>query len=74
MPSLQHAVATWVIPILRRNPPADDVPALRAALAERNRTADEGRPRGVRRGHEERIGNEHGFPVFTLWKPDAGDR
>ena len=71
MPSLQHAVAAKVIPIIRRNPPADDVPALRAALVERNRTDDDGPPKGIRRGHEEQISNERGFPVFTLWKPTA---
>jgi monoterpene epsilon-lactone hydrolase len=71
MPSLQHAVATKVVPWLRRNPPADDLPALRAALIERNRTASEGPPDAVRHGHEEQISNVHGFPVFTLWKPAA---
>ena len=70
MPSLQHAVATVVVPMLRRNPSTDDLPALRAALVARNRTADEGPPNRVRKGHEEHIDNVHGFPVFTLWKPD----
>lgn len=69
MPSLQHALATVVVPRLRRNPPADDLPALRAALIERNRSAEEGPPDGVRNGHEEQISNDRGFPVFTLWKP-----
>jgi acetyl esterase/lipase len=68
MPSLQHAIATKVVPMLRRNPPADDVPALREALVARNRTADEGPPAGVRRGHEQQTSNVHGFPVFSLWK------
>jgi monoterpene epsilon-lactone hydrolase len=68
MPSLQHAIATKVVPMLRRNPPVDDIPALRAALVERNRTADEGPPSGVRHGHEEHIDNVHGFPVFTMSK------
>jgi monoterpene epsilon-lactone hydrolase len=72
MPSIQHTVATKVVPLLRRNPPVDDLPALREALVERNRTADEGPPASVRRGHEEQIGNDHGFPVFTLWKPGGG--
>ncbi len=68
MPSLQHTVMTWVIPFLRRNMSPDDVPAMRAALTEQNRTAEEGPPRDVRRTHEESISNDHGFPVFTLWK------
>ena len=25
----------------------------------------------MRKGHEEHIDNVHGFPVFTLWKPDG---
>ncbi len=74
MPSLQHAVASRVIPIIRRNPPADDVPALRAALTERNRTPDEGPPRRIRRGHAEQIENLHGFPVFTLWQTSNARR
>jgi monoterpene epsilon-lactone hydrolase len=74
MPSLQHAVASRVIPIMRRNPPADDVPALREALAARNRTGDDGPPRAVRRGHAEQIGNVHGFPVHTLWRTTNAKR
>ena len=69
MPSLQHAIATKVVPRLRRNPPTDDLPALREALVARNRTAEEGPPSSVRKGHEEQISNGHGFPVFTMWKP-----
>lgn len=69
MPSLQHAVATKIVPWLRRNPPVDDLASLRDALITRNRGADEGPPSAVRHGHEEQIGNSHGFPVFTLWKP-----
>ena len=68
MPSIQHAVLSRLIPVLRRNLPIDDIPAMRAALTEANRTADEGPSQDVRRGHEERISNGHGFPVFTLWK------
>jgi monoterpene epsilon-lactone hydrolase len=67
MPSLQHAVVSRVIPFLRRNPPVDDLPALRESLVARNRTPDEGPPGRIRRGHAEQIGNVHGFPVFTLW-------
>jgi acetyl esterase/lipase len=66
MPSLQHTVASWVIPIVRRNMSADDVPEMRAAMIERNRLAHEGPPRDVGRNHEESISNGHGFPVFTL--------
>ena len=73
MPSLQHAVATRIVPWLRRNPPVEDLPALREALVTRNRTADEGPPASVLHGHEEQIGNGHGFPVFTLWKPGPGE-
>lgn len=68
MPSLQHTVATWVIPFLRRNMSPDDIPAMRAAMTEQNRTAEEGPPPDVRHQHEESISNLHGFPVFTLWK------
>jgi monoterpene epsilon-lactone hydrolase len=71
MPSIQHAVLSRVIPVLRRNLPVDDLPAMRAALTEANRAADEGPAQGVRRGHEVHIGNDHGFPVFTLWRTGA---
>jgi monoterpene epsilon-lactone hydrolase len=67
MPSLQHAVVSRVIPILRRNMSPHDVPAMRAAMTRDNRMAREGPPGDVRRTHEESIGNAHGFPVFTLW-------
>jgi monoterpene epsilon-lactone hydrolase len=67
MPSLQHAVASRLIPVLRRNLSPDDVPAMRAALIEENRTSHEGPPRDVRQDHEESISNPRGFPVFTLW-------
>jgi monoterpene epsilon-lactone hydrolase len=67
MPSLQHTVLSWVIPLLRRNMSPDDVPAMRAALTEENRTAQEGPPQAVRVTHEESISNGHGFPVFELW-------
>ncbi|GAB3652619.1 alpha/beta hydrolase [Nocardioides korecus] len=75
MPSLQHLVVSLVVGRLRRNLPVDDLPAMRAALTERNRRAEEGPPRRVRRGHEERVSNDHGFPVFELWRPvgDAED-
>src|SRR3954451_3088817 len=69
MPSLQHAIATKVVPRLRRNPPVDDLVALREALITRNRTAQEGPPDSVGHGHEVQIGNGHGFPVFTVAKP-----
>ena len=72
MPSLQHAVASRIIPILRKNPPTDDLPALRDALVERNRTDEDGPPSGVRHGHEEHISNDLGFPVYTFWKPRPG--
>lgn len=71
MPSLQHALCAFLVPRMRRNLPLDDLPAMREALMTDNRSADEGPPAGLRRGHEERIGNEHGFPVFTLWRHDA---
>ena len=71
MPSLQHAVASRVIPILRRNMSADDIPAMRAALIEANRATKEAPPKDVRRTHEETVGNVHGFPVFTLSRPGA---
>ena len=69
MPSLQHAVATRVVPWLRGNPPIDDLVALRHELTERNRTDEERPPDSVRHGHEEHIDKAHGFPVHTLWKP-----
>ena len=72
MPSIQHAVLSRLIPVLRRNLPIGDLPAMRAALTEANRTADEGPSRKVRGGHEEQISNGHGFPVFTLWKTRSG--
>jgi len=71
MPSLQHAVVSRVIPVLRRNMSPDDIPAMRAALTRNNRAAQEGPPKDVRRTHEETISNVHGFPVFTLWRSRA---
>jgi acetyl esterase/lipase len=71
MPSLQHAVATRVIPVLRRNMSPDDVPAMRAAMTRANRMAQEAPPKDVRRTHEETVTNVHGFPVFTLSRPGA---
>lgn len=71
MPSLQHTVLSWVIPVIRRNLPVDDIPAMRTALARDNRMADEGPPDDVRRTHEELISNVHGFPVYTLWNAEA---
>jgi monoterpene epsilon-lactone hydrolase len=70
MPSLQHTVVSWVIPLLRRNLSPEDVPAMRAELARQNRLAEEGPPRDVRKDHEETITNAHGFPVFSLWPAD----
>ncbi len=67
MPSIQHAIASWVIPIIRRNMSPDDIPAIRASMARDNRMNQEGPPQDVRRSHEESISNVHGFPVFTLW-------
>jgi monoterpene epsilon-lactone hydrolase len=72
MPSLQHAIATRLVPRLRRNPAVDDLSALRDVLIERNRTDEEGPPSSVRHGREEQISNDRGFPVFTLWKPGGG--
>ena len=71
MPSLQHAVASRVVPILRRNMSADDIPAMRDALLRANRAAQEVPPKDVRRTHEETVSNVHGFPVFTLSRPGA---
>ncbi len=67
MPSIQHTLLTWIVPLLRRNLPVDDLPAMRASLSEDNRNAEEGPPADVRTSHEESISNGHGFPVFTLW-------
>jgi acetyl esterase/lipase len=72
MPSLQHAVLSRLLPILRRNMPVDDVPAMRARLTAENQRAVEGPPSSVRRGHEEQVANTHGFSVFTLWRPGPG--
>ncbi len=73
MPSLQHAAVSRIVPLLRRNLPVDDLPAMRAALTAANRVADEGPPARVRRGHEEQVTNALGFPVFTLWRPPTTD-
>jgi epsilon-lactone hydrolase len=67
MPSLQHAVVSRVIPVLRRNRSPADIPVMRAAMARENRMAREAPPRDVRRTHRASIGNAHGFPVYTLW-------
>jgi acetyl esterase/lipase len=71
MPSLQHAVLSRVIPLVRRRMPVDDIPAMRAAMTRDNRMAEEGPPPAVRRTHEEMISNDHGFPVFTVWRAEA---
>lgn len=71
MPSIQHAIASRVIPILRRNMSPDDIPAMRTSMARDNRMAQEGPPRDVRRTHEESITNLHGFRVFTLWPAET---
>lgn len=68
MPSLQHAVLSRVIPLLRRNLSPEDVPAMREALTRTNRAGTEAPPRDVRKTHEELISNTHGFPVYTLWR------
>ena len=72
MPSLQHAALSRLLPILRRNLPVDDLPAMRARLTAENQRAEEGPPSAVRKGHEEQVSNTHGFPVFTLWRPGRG--
>lgn len=71
MPSLQHTVLSWLIPVLRSNMSADDVPALRAALINENRATQPGPPRDVRAAHEELISNAHGFPVHELWREET---
>lgn len=67
MPSLQHTIVSWIVPLLRRNLAPHDVPAMRATLIKENRSSREGPPQNVRRTHEESISNVHGFPVFELW-------
>jgi acetyl esterase/lipase len=64
--SLQHAVVSRIVPLLRRNLPVDDVPAMRAAMTRENRLATEAPPAQVRRGRAEHIDNARGFPVVTL--------
>ena len=71
MPSIQHAIASWVIPIMRRNMPADDIPAMRAAHDRDNRIAARGPARGRTADSRGEISNAHGFPVFTLWRQGA---
>lgn len=66
MPSLQHELLTRLLPLLRRNPSPDDLPKLRATLAEENRKVTERPPRGVRKGRNEHVSTTHGFPVVTL--------
>jgi epsilon-lactone hydrolase len=70
MPSLQHAVVSRLVGRLRPSPSLSDVEALREELVAANRAVHEGPPRGVRSGREETIGNEHGFSVVSLWRPD----
>jgi monoterpene epsilon-lactone hydrolase len=70
MPSLQHAVVSRLIGRLRPSPSLSDVEALREELVTANRAVHEGPPRAVRAGREETIGNEHGFSVVSLWRPD----
>jgi len=68
VPSLQHAVVSRLVGRLRPSPSLEDLDALREQLVVANRTAHEGPPRGVRAGHQETIGNEHGFSVVSLWR------
>lgn len=69
MPSWQHEALTVLIPLLRRQPSLADVPALRRRLTSQNRRQIEAPPRRVVSGHEVSIGNDAGFPVFTLTRP-----
>jgi acetyl esterase/lipase len=68
MPSLQHAVVSRLVGRLRPSPSLEDLEALRAELVAANRAIQEGPPRAVRAGHQESIGNEHGFSVVSLWR------
>lgn len=69
MPSLKHAVVSRIVPLMRRNLPVDDLPAMREALTRENRAVREGPPRDVRRRHEQVVSSDHGFPVHTLRRP-----
>lgn len=44
---------------------------LRERLTREHRRVDEGPPRALRKRREEQISNDHGFPVFTVWSPEA---
>jgi acetyl esterase/lipase len=72
MPTLQHALASRVFRLVRRNYSPDDVPAMRVKMAHDNRMAEQAPPRAVRRSHEMQVGNVHGFPVFTMWRSRGG--
>ena len=73
MPSIQHAIASRVIPIMRRNMSPDDIPAMRASMARDNRMTQEGPPQDVRRTHEESISNHPRLPgVHPLAGGDGG--
>lgn len=70
MPSLRHAFVARTVGLIRRNYPIDDIPAMRARLAEDNRQVEDGPPRQVEHTHAVRVANEHGFPVHWLWRAD----
>lgn len=71
MPSLLHAVATRVVPTVRRSPSPDDVPALRRALAERNRAHPTAPPALLARRRDLERSDEAGFPVWTVRRRGA---
>lgn len=73
MPSLQHAIVSRVVGVLRRDLPLDDLDALREAMTERNRTAHNAPPDDVRHTHAEHIDRVHGFATYTLWRDRQGE-
>lgn len=74
MASLQHHVVARVLPLLRRNPSADDVERVRRDLIAENQRKRDRPARAAVRGRELTIATGSGFPVFTIETPGVEHR
>ncbi len=72
MPSVQHTIVRWLVPVWSRTPPGGDRQAIRAALITANRSTRDQPPRSVSATHQVSISNGHGFPVYAL-RPDGAE-
>ena len=66
MPSVQHTLVRWLVPVWGRTSPVADRQAMRAALIAANRRTGDHPPSSVTVTHQVSISNGHGFPVYAL--------